>query len=618
MFTSRDVLDARVLLRDGSRALTSDWDIGGRRLRGALDPTLPQDYATKAYVDLMAGGGLPAGANGAVLGYAAGAWVATGVGTSGQVLTSNGVGIPTWNTITAASIGAIPEAVHDTGDLLVGDGVSAWAVVPPGTARTPFVSAGPLAEPQYSADVVPLTQRVLDASASAVSVAGTFTHDLSVVGAAGVGARALFRSRNANAAPTIVDATGLDGILTDATNGAEVGAFDIRVRSSGTLSRIIRFSPASMRLDWAARAILLRNSLDNTDIDIWRVDGGGRWVFGSDDVTYSGGTWLQAPLGAVLALRCGANTHVAIDVTGAITVGTTSHATTLTGTAVVITASTSLTVNGAPTVIAEDAVTAATSTVMTLRHTTSGAAAVGFGTRILIEGEDAAGNTESQTAIDSTWTNAGNGTEASQLDFYTRTGGAALARVFRMYPSGGVGVGNSGTNNDPGNGGICLPVTNGIYVSSGGTNYTCAGVFGGSTMIFGSGAYNVQINAYSLSISAGQGMGLNNGWFTIAAAAGFRTPPTVVTDTNHVVTANMHVIEVKGLTAARTETLPAHVSGTRVIIFCSDGSCGVVNKITVTPASGNINGAASFDLTSAYAAIEVISNGTSWTILHTR
>lgn len=511
------------------------------------------------------GGSLPAGTNGGVLRYAGGAWASTGAGTAGQVLTSNGAAAAGWGQT-----------------------------------------------------VLPLTQRAVDAAAAAVSVCAQITHDLSAgVGAAGIGARCAFNVLNG--AGDITPVASIDAVAIDTTGGAEVGVLDVVVTSTGAVdARCARFWPsgvalggvtsalpsdAALGLKWATRSIVVRSSLDSAWLDVWRVDGSGFWTFGSTSSS-SGGVVLLAPSTGEIYLRRGTDDYLGVDSSGNLTVGLATKPTALRGST--ITAS------------IDDATTAGVTTVFTLRHTTTGTAAAGIGTRLLLQTEDASGATEDAAAIEASFTNAGNGTEASQLDFFTRTGGAALARALRLYPSGGIGVGNSGTNNDPGNGGICLPITNGLYVSSGGTNYTCAGVFGGSTMIFGSGAFNVQINSYSLSISAGQGMGLNNGWFTLAAAAGYRTPPTVVTNTNVTATANNYTIEVKGLTAARVVTLPAHVAGTRVMVFCSDGSCSAGNKITVTPASGTINGAATYDLTSAYAVCEVISNGTNWTIVHTR
>lgn len=66
-------------------------------------------------------------------------------------------------------------------------------------------------------------------------------------------------------------------------------------------------------------------------------------------------------------------------------------------------------------------------------------------------------------------------------------------------------------------------------------------------------------------------------------------------------------------------TLPADVSVAGKILYFKDvtGSCNGTNTITITPASGTIDGAASYVISDAYGSIYLISNGTNWFALST-
>lgn len=227
------------------------------------------------------GGSLPAGVSGGVLAYAGGAWASTAAGTARQLLTSAGTGAPTWGV-----------------------------------------------------DVVPLTQRAIDGLGTSVSTCAVLAHDLSGGGGgAGIGARCSFQNRNS--ASVLVDTAAVDGVLTTAMSGSEVGALDVRVRSSGSLARVARFGPSSLRLEWAARAITVLG-FGGTDLDVWRVDGSNRWAFGSTDTVNCGGLLLYTPSTADVAVYRGATAHWQVDSSGATTIGTTSHATTLRGSALTI------------------------------------------------------------------------------------------------------------------------------------------------------------------------------------------------------------------------------------------------------------------------------------------
>jgi len=222
-----------------------------------------------------------AGSNGGVMVYAGGAWASTGAGTERQILTSAGAGAATWG-----------------------------------------------------ADVVPLTQRAIDGLGTSVTTCAVIAHDLNAGGGGdGIGARCAIQNRNS--AGALVDTAAIDGVLTTAMSGSEVGALDVRVRSSGSLARVARFGPSSLRLEWAARAITVLG-FGGTDLDVWRVDGSSRWAFGSTDAANCGGLILYTPSTADVAVYRGATVHWQVDSSGATTIGTTGHATTLRGSTLTI------------------------------------------------------------------------------------------------------------------------------------------------------------------------------------------------------------------------------------------------------------------------------------------
>lgn len=218
-----------------------------------------------------------AGTNGGVLAYAAGAWASTGAGTERQILTSAGAGAPTWGV-----------------------------------------------------DVLPLTQRAVDGLGTSVTTCAVLAHDLAAGGGgAGIGARCEMQARNS--ASTLVAAAGVDGVLTDATGGAEVGALDVRVRSGGVLAAQLRVSTDTLSTYTGSAWVALF------------ARSGGEWLYGSTDAANGGNAVLQAPSsGAGLYLRRGATNHVSINSAGALTVGTTSHTTAIQGTAVTLAGSTGL------------------------------------------------------------------------------------------------------------------------------------------------------------------------------------------------------------------------------------------------------------------------------------
>lgn len=89
-----------------------------------------------------------------------------------------------------------------------------------------------------------------------------------------------------------------------------------------------------------------------------------------------------------------------------------------------------------------DAVTNAVTTFLTQGHSTSGAAAAGFGIRHLFQLEDAGGNAvENAAAIDVIWSDATADSEDAAILFMLKAAGAAIAEKVRIASDGSIGVG---------------------------------------------------------------------------------------------------------------------------------------------------------------------------------
>lgn len=135
-------------------------------------------------------------------------------------------------------------------------------------------------------------------------------------------------------------------------------------------------------------------------------------------------------------------------------------------------------------------------------------------------------------------------------------------------------------------------------------------------MVFGSGAWDVQLNAYTLSISAGQGMSLSNGFFSLAAAAGFRRVKVDVNNTNKTGQLKENMVNMISMSAPRTVTLPAATDG---VVYRVNGSqfASPTNYIAITGSSNaKINGRRDMPvyLTQPYSSVELWSDGEGWQV----
>lgn len=90
---------------------------------------------------------------------------------------------------------------------------------------------------------------------------------------------------------------------------------------------------------------------------------------------------------------------------------------------------------------------------------------------------------------------------------------------------------------------------------------------------------------------------------------------TSVSDANYVGTNTDSIIAYSSLTAARSVTLvaPATAGAGRIVTIKDEtGACSAINTITVTPASGTIDGAANKVINTAYGVLRLYCNGANY------
>lgn len=262
-----------VVLRNGSQAFTAAQSMGGFKLTDLGAPSAAGDAATKAYVDGVAGGGVAQGSNGTVFATAAGA--------------------TTW--------------------------------VGPGSTAQPLLSAGTGA-PYFGSTVVALTQRIRNDLNTTVSVGARVLHELeTTVGSVGLGVRLEFSVTNIAADNAPIAA--IDAVALDVSADAEVGVLDfVLANGLGAVdTRALRVSASALSTyTGAAWVPLFSRTL-------------GEWLYGSTDAANGGSAVLLVPSsGAGLYLRRGSTNHIAVNSSGATTVGTISHTTAIQGTNVTL------------------------------------------------------------------------------------------------------------------------------------------------------------------------------------------------------------------------------------------------------------------------------------------
>lgn len=136
----------------------------------------------------------------------------------------------------------------------------------------------------------------------------------------------------------------------------------------------------------------------------------------------------------------------------------------------------------------------------------------------------------------------------------------------------------------------------------------------------GSGGTNTSGGAGgNVVLTPGAG-GAKNGTGTVGAAGTIKLAGSqneVVSSlktANYTVAKGDFIIGIGTLTGAITVTLPSSpATGDTYVVSDVNGSAGA-HTITISPASGNINGAGSFNLTNNYQAAKVVYTGSQWTV----
>lgn len=97
----------------------------------------------------------------------------------------------------------------------------------------------------------------------------------------------------------------------------------------------------------------------------------------------------------------------------------------------------------------------------------------------------------------------------------------------------------------------------------------------------------------------------------LISLAGRRIPPALVIAASYTIKLTDDVVDVN-FAGAVALTLPANPGlGQRAIVQDSSGAASG-NNITISPDSGNINGAGSYVFSTDYGRVTMIFNGTQW------
>src|SRR5207253_1542915 len=97
------------------------------------------------------------------------------------------------------------------------------------------------------------------------------------------------------------------------------------------------------------------------------------------------------------------------------------------------------------------------------------------------------------------------------------------------------------------------------------------------------------------------------------AAGGYAPMPNVVSKTANYTAAGFDVVLCDATSGSFTITLPSvSVNGRKVTVKKTDAS---VNTVTISPASGTIDGAASLVISTRWVSYDVIADGTNWYVI---
>lgn len=329
--------DSRVvnaLQKDGSIALTANWNLGGFKITNVVDPTSAQDVATKAYVDAAAQGfdlkasvraattanvnlsSMPASFDGVTLantnrflaknqttGAENGIYVFNGAGsaatratdadtsakvTSGMfAFVSEGTvnGGTGWALLTADPITLNTTSLSFTQTSGTGTYTNGTGLTLTGTqfaidsTVVTLTGAQNLTNKTFSGGV---TSTITDTGTGTIVYPNVVAHSLSSgTAGAGIGAGVKFQAQNASGA--LVDVGSMAAILTTATGGSEVSALTFAPRTGGALVDTFRLhgsgcvSLCGNTADSGAQKVVIGTTAGNTPGILFR-QGSATWI----------------------------------------------------------------------------------------------------------------------------------------------------------------------------------------------------------------------------------------------------------------------------------------------------------------------------------------------------
>lgn len=212
-------------------------------------------------------------------------------------------------------------------------------------------------------------------------------------------------------------------------------------------------------------------------------------------------------------------------------------------------------------VTVKDGLGAAASTALNLTHLTTATASTNFGVRLEFCLQDSSGVLQEAATINGIWTTATNGSVASAITFFTRTGGGAFTEKMRIDATGNVGIGTAspGSALEVGSGGqVRVPNGSQSLPSYSFTAHTDAGVFSSGNEV-----------AFSVS-AARRGEFNSSGQFAMASLGTASLPVFTITgDPN------------TGLFSPAADTIALTTGGTERFRIGTTGLVGI--NTTATP-----------------------------------
>lgn len=411
-------------------------------------------------------------------------------GTSGQYLTTDGVGTTTWSAVDIASAsitGVLGPANGGTGvansaaATLTRSGNHALTITTTGTTGVTLPTTGTLATLAGAESLTNKKLGSLTTNGPVYTSAGDGTLNSEAQldrtrGGTGVSSTATFPSSGVvvteAASETLTNKTLTSPIETDTTLRG-----DVQLRNTAGAQPTFSFyedpDNGSNKLTFQAPATLASDYTftwpvdDGTSNQVLQTDGLGvlSWgnaaaVPGTAGTVYSDGAALQTVVGTSTQVLHGSSTPtysgvVSADITDGTIVNADINASAAIDGSKLVAATASLagavtattqTFGGVKTVTVDDAATTTVLNLAILDHSSSGTPAAGFGSGLKFTAESTTTTGRDQAAIQSRWTTATDASRASALDFQTLTGAGSLTTQMSIAGNGATSLTNLSTN----------------------------------------------------------------------------------------------------------------------------------------------------------------------------